>query len=110
MRTSKSVDFPAISREAPDRAKPEVRKLDSAVSIIDSLLREAYSARASDIHLDPGVRSFTARVRVDGLLYDVRHISPDNALVRQQKQNRPIWGGFALDTFTYQSISSFRRK
>ena len=48
----------------------------SAVSIIDSLLYEAYIARASDIHLDPGAGTFIARMRVDGNLFDAHNLSP----------------------------------
>ena len=47
-----------------------------AVATLDSLLFEAYAARASDIHLDPGLETFLARFRVDGMLYDARSIPP----------------------------------
>jgi type IV pilus assembly protein PilB len=52
------------------------QKSTSAVSIIDSLLYEAYMSRASDIHLNPGAGTFIARMRVDGNLFDTHTLSP----------------------------------
>ncbi len=47
------------------------RGLDaSAVVLVDSLMRTAYAARASDIHLDPVVEGLKVRLRVDGVLQD----------------------------------------
>ena len=40
------------------------------VGLISSTIREAYVARASDIHLETRAKSFNVRFRVDGTLYD----------------------------------------
>lgn len=45
-----------------------------AISSINALVREAYSLRASDLHLDPGSDSLIARLRIDGILYDKHHL------------------------------------
>jgi type II secretory ATPase GspE/PulE/Tfp pilus assembly ATPase PilB-like protein len=43
---------------------------DSAITILEALLREAHRVRASDIHLDPSFSGLLARLRIDGSLYD----------------------------------------
>jgi type IV pilus assembly protein PilB len=47
---------------------------NSAVEIIEILLKEAFELRASDLHLDPASDSFIARLRVDGILHDAYHL------------------------------------
>ncbi len=45
-----------------------------AISVINSLLREAHSRRASDLHIDPGGSFFIARFRIDGVLHDTHRL------------------------------------
>src|SRR5579862_4433304 len=40
----------------------------SVIRLLDLLIEQAYYARASDLHLDPGPAGLTARLRVDGVL------------------------------------------
>ncbi len=55
--------------------------MESIVDIVDTLIREAAHARASDIHLDPTPESLKVRFRVDGTLhpqYEIpRHFYPE---------------------------------
>jgi len=43
---------------------------NSAIAIIDTLIKQACVQQASDIHLEPQARSLRVRFRVDGLLRD----------------------------------------
>jgi type II secretory ATPase GspE/PulE/Tfp pilus assembly ATPase PilB-like protein len=40
------------------------------INLIRRTLEEAYQARASDIHLEPGIEKFRVRFRVDGALFE----------------------------------------
>lgn len=42
----------------------------SIISLFDQLIEKAYASRASDIHIDPLIRSVRVRFRVDGVLQD----------------------------------------
>ena len=42
----------------------------SVIKLVDLLVEFAYSARASDIHMEPTSEDFRIRFRIDGLLYD----------------------------------------
>ena len=46
----------------------------SAVTLVDSLVKDAYVARASDIHFDPLPEGLMVRLRVDGVLQDARSL------------------------------------
>ncbi len=46
----------------------------SVIKLVDALIQCAYSARASDVHLDPRADGVTVRLRVDGVLKDVQKI------------------------------------
>jgi type IV pilus assembly protein PilB len=41
------------------------------IRFVDLLLRQAVKSRASDIHVEPGERSMTIRMRIDGVLRDM---------------------------------------
>ena len=47
----------ALAEEAP------------VVELVNNLFAQAVEQRASDIHLEPGEREFTVRLRIDGVLY-----------------------------------------
>lgn len=42
----------------------------SIINLVDSLIAHAYTARASDIHIDPEDQRVRVRLRVDGVLHD----------------------------------------
>ncbi|PIR89446.1 MAG: type II secretion system protein GspE [Candidatus Harrisonbacteria bacterium CG10_big_fil_rev_8_21_14_0_10_40_38] len=42
----------------------------SVIRLVDSLILNAYEARASDIHIDPAEHNIIARFRIDGVLHD----------------------------------------
>jgi type II secretory ATPase GspE/PulE/Tfp pilus assembly ATPase PilB-like protein len=46
----------------------------SAVTVLDALLKEAHLLHASDVHLDPGASTLSARLRIDGTLKEVRKV------------------------------------
>ncbi len=43
----------------------------SIIALVEDMINYAFLARASDIHLEPFENTFLARMRIDGLLYDV---------------------------------------
>jgi len=43
----------------------------SIINLVNDLIEYAYHARASDIHLEPTNNSLLARMRIDGILYDL---------------------------------------
>ncbi len=45
---------------------------------VERLLASAIERRASDVHVEPGESDATVRFRLDGLLSDVAHVSPDD--------------------------------
>jgi len=56
-----------------DEAAPTAADIDaSIVEIVDSLLADAASMDASDIHLEPREDSLHVRCRIDGVLHDLR--------------------------------------
>lgn len=47
------------------------------VELVNGLLSQAVTRRASDIHIEPGEYGFAARVRVDGVMRDLQKFSAD---------------------------------
>lgn len=47
------------------------------VELVNSLLSQAVTRRASDIHIEPGDAGFVARVRVDGVMRDLQTYAAD---------------------------------
>src|ERR1043166_4002877 len=52
-----------------------------APTLIHSLIEAAFSARACDIHMEPGTGGATVRFRIDGVVSDVARITPAEAAV-----------------------------
>ena len=68
---------PAPSAAAEERLpEPDT---SPAVRVADGLLRDAIAAGASDLHLDPAEHVLVARMRVDGVLLELRQIPRDEA-------------------------------
>ncbi len=42
----------------------------SIIDLVDTLIEDAYNARASDIHIDPEEKRLRIRLRIDGVLHD----------------------------------------
>ncbi|MCL2625601.1 MAG: type IV-A pilus assembly ATPase PilB [Cystobacterineae bacterium] len=59
--------------ENPSEAEESIRSADEApvVKLVNMILKEAISKRASDIHVEPYERDFRVRFRIDGVLYEV---------------------------------------
>ena len=49
----------------------------SIIEIVDSLLADAASMKASDIHIEPREDSLAVRCRIDGVLHDLREFPKD---------------------------------
>ncbi len=49
----------------------KIETLDDASKIVDTIIAFAYQNKASDIHLEPLVKSFLVRYRIDGVLHDI---------------------------------------
>lgn len=57
-----------------DSLEAEVAKVPpfrSIIKIVDSMIEQAFNARASDIHMDPEEKQLRLRFRIDGVLHDV---------------------------------------
>src|SRR3989338_5376383 len=61
-----------ILKKRIDKVKAELARGAelSIIDLFDQLIEKAYASRASDIHIDPLVRSVRIRFRVDGVLQD----------------------------------------
>ncbi len=60
-----------IEAGQPNKQEESEEDLDGpVVSIIQAIFKEAFEAKASDIHLEPRESTFVVRFRVDGTLYD----------------------------------------
>ena len=64
-----SIDVNSLQDAASDNA---------VVSLVNSMLMQAISDRASDIHLEPFEGKFKVRYRIDGVLYDMK--APDQKI------------------------------
>ncbi len=62
----------ASSHNTIDRVEEELARGSdiSIIDLFDQLIEKAYYSRASDIHIDPLVKSMRIRFRVDGVLKD----------------------------------------
>lgn len=79
-----AVAAPAVKQAKPVKEKvepvlaAEQWRLDdqgSIIDLVDSLIKHAHSLRASDIHIDPQHDRVRVRLRIDGVLQDLQHIS-----------------------------------
>ncbi len=69
---SASSDSELIVEDAPDPQDLEADARDAPViRFVDLLLMQAVKSRASDIHIEPGTKSMSIRMRVDGELQDM---------------------------------------
>lgn len=61
-------------QEAPQQAKTLEERAHSGtlsvIALVDNLIAEAHTLRASDIHIDPGADKLVVRLRIDGMLQD----------------------------------------
>ena len=57
--------------EALELEVAKVPPFRSIIKIVDSMIEQAFKARASDIHMDPEEKQFRLRFRIDGVLHDV---------------------------------------
>jgi len=65
------VDSAATDNTEADINVEEAATRAPVIRFVDLLLRQAVKSRASDIHVEPGERSMTIRMRIDGVLRDM---------------------------------------
>src|ERR1044071_207255 len=82
-RTLRERLAPGYRRELEQHELRTETHLDAnwAPTLIHSLIEDAFSARASDIHIEPGTGGATVRFRIDGVVSDVARITPAEAAV-----------------------------
>jgi len=76
------------TQEAIQEAQSELlRKVTPAVKIVSEVIMAAIDKRASDIHIQPQAKEVIIRVRVDGVLQDLRRIPREiqNTLISRIK-------------------------
>ena len=61
-------DSAAVDIDA--RALRELAEDAPVISYVNGLLAQAVEARASDVHIEPGEREFTVRMRIDGVMHN----------------------------------------
>lgn len=60
---------------------PDEMSAQDSVALFDSILKEAYLRRASDLHFEPDAEGMGVRVRIDGVLFPlVRRLRADEGL------------------------------
>jgi type IV pilus assembly protein PilB len=79
--TEAALQLPENESQEPELSLHRIKQLAEekpTVRFVDSLLDDAISRRASDIHLRPGKHEVAILFRVDGVLTEVRRIKPGN--------------------------------
>lgn len=69
-----------IARTAELGLITDIEELTSIVSItelVDAIVRKAWQAEASDVHIDPQQDSVVIRFRIDGMLHDICQLKKD---------------------------------
>ena len=61
--------------EGDERVLRELAEDAPVIAYVNGVMAQAVEARASDVHLEPGEREFTVRMRIDGVLH-VRQAQP----------------------------------
>ncbi|HEY7492501.1 MAG TPA: ATPase, T2SS/T4P/T4SS family [Candidatus Tectomicrobia bacterium] len=68
----------AEALETDNNAELEARAGESPViNLVNLLILKAIKSNASDIHLEPDLRTFRVRYRIDGVLYEVMKLRPN---------------------------------
>ncbi len=70
LKDADAPDDEAYGRHEEDEDPNRLGKLRAVVDLIDNLIVDALSVRASDIHLEPKARHLRVRFRIDGILND----------------------------------------
>ncbi len=80
----------------------------SIIKLVDQLIKYAYSARSSDVHLDPRADGTMVRLRVDGVLQDTHRlpVGIHNEVISRIK----ILGGLRTDEHQAAQDGRFRIK
>ncbi len=89
-RAAQSPSTPAPSHPQGTEAASD----EPIIQLVDSMLSEAVRMRASDVHIEGGMRQLRVRYRIDGVLHDVN--SPPKALHGPVVSRIKIMGGLNI--------------
>jgi type II secretory ATPase GspE/PulE/Tfp pilus assembly ATPase PilB-like protein len=73
----KESDFKRFAAAAPAKApppppgKPDPRAGETGTALLEGLIANGFTERASDIHFEPGENALTVRYRIDGVLKEI---------------------------------------
>lgn len=56
----------------------EFERVASITQLVNLIIRKAWEAKASDIHIDPTAESVIVRYRIDGIVYDILNLPKDD--------------------------------
>lgn len=59
-----------LIKESLDRQIKSAADQVSIIELVDLIVEYAYASRASDIHIEPGEKTVSVRLRIDGILHD----------------------------------------
>lgn len=59
-----------LIKESLDRQIKSTADQISIIELVDLIVEYAYASRASDIHIEPGEKTVSVRLRIDGILHD----------------------------------------
>lgn len=71
----------SIKRTKDMKLVPGIEEFDRAASItqlVNLIIRKAWEAKASDIHIDPTAESVIVRYRIDGIVYDILNLPKED--------------------------------
>src|SRR6185503_12023090 len=83
-----AADMSLESTGAGALVQSELSRSDiSIIRLVDTIIKDAYAARSSDVHLDPRASGVMIRFRIDGVLQDIREmpISIHNEVISRIK-------------------------
>lgn len=83
-------DFQALNRGLDDSVEEQKQEEGAEISLTadaETLLADAYRAKATDIHVDPFEHGFRIRLRIDGIIVDACELDKEfgNRIVNQFK-------------------------
>jgi general secretion pathway protein E/type IV pilus assembly protein PilB len=70
--TEGEVEVGATTKDVADKDGATVEADAPIIKLVNTLIVEAFKARASDIHLEPLSKSFRVRYRIDGVMHEMK--------------------------------------
>ena len=73
-----TLDVSLLEPERPQRELETVEEGPEVIEMVNSVIEMAIKERASDIHLEPEEDKLRVRLRIDGMLHEVKTLSKDS--------------------------------